>query len=152
MEKFIGKLKEVPEKGGAYIEIPFNVEEVLGGKRVKVKATFDGVEYRGSIVRMGTECHIIGVTKEIRSKMNKDIGDDIVVTIEKDEDERVIKLPKDIEEKIKSYSEVYDFWNSLSFSNKKKYSNWIESAKKEETRKKRIESTFEMLKNKEKLR
>ena len=30
-------------KGGAFITIPFDVEEAFGSKRPKIKATFDGV-------------------------------------------------------------------------------------------------------------
>ncbi len=138
-------------KGGAYIEIPFNVEEIFGAKRVKVKATFDGVPYRGSIVKMGTECHIIGVTKDIRKKINKDIGDYVKVTVEKDEEERKINLPEDFKIRIEESNEVYDFWNSLSYSNQKKYVDYIDSAKKEETRKKRVEDSINKLINKEKL-
>ncbi len=138
-------------KGGAYIEIPFNVEEIFGAKRVKVKATFDGVPYRGSIVKMGTECHIIGVTKDIRKKINKDIGDYVKVIVEKDEEERKINLPEDFKIRIEESNEVYDFWNSLSYSNQKKYVDYIDSAKKEETRKKRVEDSINKLINKEKL-
>lgn len=151
MEKFKGQLKEAMGKGGAYIEIPFNVEEVFGAKRVKVKATFDDIPYRGSIVRMGTECHIIGVTKDIRKKINKDIGDYVEVTVEKDDEDRVIEIPKDFKIRIEEFNEIYDFWNSLSYSNQKKYVSHIESAKKEETRKKRIGDAINKLINKEKL-
>ncbi|WP_346928996.1 YdeI/OmpD-associated family protein [Clostridium sp.] len=151
MEKFKGQLKEAMGKGGAYIEIPFNVEEVFGAKRVKVKATFDGVPYRGSIVRMGTECHIIGVTKDIRKRINKDVGDYVEVIVEKDDEERKIDLPEDFKIRIEESKEIYDFWNSLSYSNQKKYVDYIDSAKKEETRKKRIEDSINKLINKEKL-
>ncbi|MEW8995005.1 DUF1905 domain-containing protein [Clostridium sp.] len=151
MEKFKGQLKEAMGKGGAYIEIPFNVEEIFGAKRVKVKATFDGVPYRGSIVRMGTECHIIGVTKDIRKRINKDVGDYVEVIVEKDDEERKIDLPEDFKIRIEESKEIYDFWNSLSYSNQKKYVDYIDSAKKEETRKKRIEDSINKLINKEKL-
>ncbi|WP_346916163.1 YdeI/OmpD-associated family protein [Clostridium sp.] len=151
MEKFEGQLKEAIGKGGAYIEIPFNVEETFGAKRVKVKATFDGVPYRGSIVRMGTECHIIGVTKDIRKMINKDVGDYVEVIVEKDNEERKINLPEDFKIRIEESKEIYDFWNSLSYSNQKKYVDYIDSAKKEETRKKRIEDSINKLINKEKL-
>jgi hypothetical protein len=67
---------------GAYIEIPFDVKEIFGKGRVPVIATFDGVEYRGSIVRMGTPCHIIGIRKDIRKQISKQAGDTISVTIQ----------------------------------------------------------------------
>ena len=44
MKKFNAEIKKIEGKDGAYIEIPFDVEEVYGAKRVKVKATFDVVE------------------------------------------------------------------------------------------------------------
>lgn len=151
MKKFTAKLKSAENKGGAYIEIPFNVEEVYGSKRVKVKATFDGYEYRGSLMRMGTECHIIGVTKAIRESINKNIGDDILITIEKDDEERIVEIPNDLDNKLNENVFAKEFWESLSFSNKKKFVQWITSAKKLETRENRILATVEKLNNKEKL-
>lgn len=150
-QKFNAIIKEVKDKGGAYIEIPFNVEEVFRAKRVKVKATFDGELYRGSVVRMGTECHIIGITKAIRDKINKGIGDEVLVTMEKDNEERIIVVPLDLQLKLEDNVEANNYWNKLSYSNKKKYVNWIESAKKQETRNKRLEASIEKLMNEEKM-
>lgn len=79
--EFEAEIKKVPNMDAAYIEIPFDVKAKFGKGRVPVIATFDGVEYIGSIVRMGTPCHIIGIRKEIRAKINKQAGDIIKVTI-----------------------------------------------------------------------
>ncbi len=79
--EFEAEIKKVPDVDGAYIEIPFDVKKTFGKGRVKVCATFDGVEYIGSIVRMGTPCHIIGIKKDIRKAINKQPGDIIKVTI-----------------------------------------------------------------------
>ena len=152
MKKFNAEIKKIEGKDGAYIEIPFDVEEVYGAKRVKVKATFDGVEYRGSIVKMGLPCYIIGITKEIRKKIEKEPGDIIEVTIEKDEEDRVVEIPTDFKERIELDNNIKEFWNTLSFSIQKKYVTWITSAKKEETRNKRIDTAIEKLKNKEKIK
>ena len=56
-----------------YIEFPFSVEEVFGTRRmVKVKALFDGkTEYRGVMSNMGTGCHILILTQEVRRKLEK---------------------------------------------------------------------------------
>ena len=69
--RFEAVLKKVPDIDGAYVEIPFDVRKEFGKGRVKVSATFDGVPYEGSLVRMGTPCHIIGVRKEIRAVLQK---------------------------------------------------------------------------------
>lgn len=73
---------KVPDMDAAYVEIPFDVRAVFGKGRVAVDATFDGVPYRGSLVKMGTECHIIGIRKEIRRQIGKQAGDTIRVTIQ----------------------------------------------------------------------
>jgi len=79
--EFAAEIKKNPDMDAAYIEIPFDVKIEFGKGRVPVIATFDGVEYMGSIVKMGTHCHIIGVRKDIRAKINKQAGDIVRVTI-----------------------------------------------------------------------
>jgi Domain of unknown function (DUF1905). len=79
--EFDAEIKKVPDIDGAYVEIPFDVKAEFGKGRVPVFATFDGEPYEGSLVRMKTPCHIIGIRKEIRSKIGKQPGDMIRVTL-----------------------------------------------------------------------
>jgi len=78
---FDAVIQKVPDIDGAYVEVPFDVREVFGRGRVKVHATFDGVAYDGSLVRMGTPCHILGLRKDIRAKIGKQPGDAVHVTV-----------------------------------------------------------------------
>lgn len=84
---FDAVLKKVPDIDGAYVEIPFDVRAEFGKGRVAVRATFDGVQYVGSVVKMGTPCHIIGVRKDIRQAIGKKPGDTVAVTIQEREKE-----------------------------------------------------------------
>jgi len=59
---------------GAYVTVPFDAEAVWGKKRVPVRATIDGIAYRGSLVRMGGRRHVLGVVKEIRSALARTKG------------------------------------------------------------------------------
>ncbi|SHI66401.1 DUF1905 domain-containing protein [Parasporobacterium paucivorans] len=79
--EFEAEIKKVPDMDGAYIEIPFDVKAEFGKGRVPVRATFDGEPYTGSLVKMKTPCHIIGIRKEIRAKIGKHPGDVVKVTI-----------------------------------------------------------------------
>ena len=80
-------LRVTPE-GGAYVIFPWNIREVFGKGRVKVRALFDGEPYEGSIVNMGLKnpdgsvCYMIGVLKSIRQALGKEDGDMIHVMIE----------------------------------------------------------------------
>ena len=80
--EFKAEIKKVPDIDGAYIEIPFDVKAEFGKGRVAVNATFDGEPYQGSLVKMKTPCHIIGIRKEIRMKIGKQPGDMVYVTIQ----------------------------------------------------------------------
>ena len=72
---------KVPDIDGAYVEFPYDVRALFGAGRVKVHATFDSVPYDGSLVRMGTPGHILGVRKDIRKKIMKQPGDSVHVII-----------------------------------------------------------------------
>jgi hypothetical protein len=56
-----------------------------------------------------------------------------------------VKLPEDLDNALKKNKKQSDFFNSLSFTNKKEYVEWIVTAKREETRKERITGTIERL-------
>jgi len=83
--RFEAEIKKVPDIDGAYIEFPFDVKEEFGKGRVKVSATFDGELYDGSLVKMKTPGHIIGIRKEIRKIIGKQAGDIIKVTVKERE-------------------------------------------------------------------
>lgn len=83
--EFDAEVKKVDGIDGAYVEFPYDVREEFGKGRVKVHAIFDGEPYDGSVVRMGTPCHIIGLRKDIRAKIGKQPGDTVHVTIKERE-------------------------------------------------------------------
>ena len=80
-------VRELPEKGGAYVVFPWNIREEFGKGRVKVHATFDGIPYDGSIVNMGVKnedgsvCYILGMLKAIRAQLGKGDGDTVHMVI-----------------------------------------------------------------------
>lgn len=65
----------------AFVEVPYDIKEIFGKGRLLVNASFDGVPYSGQVVKMGTLCYIIGITKEVRKQINKSFGDIVDVVI-----------------------------------------------------------------------
>ena len=86
--KYESLIYKAGETGGAYVVFPYDIRKEFGRGRVKVHATFDGEPYDGSIVNMGVRnpdgsiCYIIGLRKDIRSRIGKQPGDKVLVTIE----------------------------------------------------------------------
>jgi hypothetical protein len=135
---------------GYHCEVPFDVEKTFGKKRVKIKALIDDIEYRGLLTPM---CGIYRVmlNKTVRDKIGKVPGDTVHIRVEEDKEERKVIVPDDLRDAM-AIGEVESFFDNLSFTHQKEYVQWILDAKKEETRKNRIEKAIEMMKNKIKSR
>jgi hypothetical protein len=131
--------------GGAFVSIPFDVERVFGKMRVPVKVTIDGEPYRGSLVRMGGPFHMLLVLKHIREKIGKGPGDAVDVVVEEDLEPRAVAVPKDLKRALESQPKALLFFRGLSYTGRKEYVRWIESAKREETRASRVAKAIGML-------
>jgi hypothetical protein len=62
-----------------------------------------------------------------------------------DFEKRLIALPIELDKLFGAHEEAREFFVSLSILNQKEYLSWIQGAKKEETKQKRLESTLEKL-------
>ena len=62
-----------------------------------------------------------------------------------DFEKRLIALPIELDKLFGAHEEAREFFISLSILNQKEYLSWIQGAKKEETKQKRLESTVEKL-------
>ena len=139
MESFDATIVEA-KGGGAYVEVPSDVLAALGGKgRIPVRATFDGLDYRGSVVTMGgVRC--IGVLKEIRTRLGKGPGESIAVTLTPDSEERTVEVPADLRSALDEAGASTAF-ATLSYSHQREYVEWIDEAKRPATRERRIAQT-----------
>lgn len=143
-QTFTATIEDAGSSGGAYVTIPFDLEEVFGKKRMKARVTFDGELYRGTIGRYGGTYMVI-VRKDIREAIGKEPGDEVEVTIEEDTEPRVVEVPADVKAALAAEPEAEAFFDDLSFTHKKEYVQWVEEAKREETRERRIGKMIEML-------
>ena len=82
LHQFTAVILQKENMDAAYVEVPIDIKEVYGKGRLLVHATFDGEPYDGQVVKMGTPGYIIGVRKDIRKKIGKTFGDEIIVTLE----------------------------------------------------------------------
>jgi hypothetical protein len=141
---FAAKIEPGPG-GGAFVTFPYDVEKEFGVKgRVSVKATFEGVAYTGSLMQCGGQQHVLGILKAIREQTGKRLGDTVRVQLWRDESERTVEVPSDLGSLMKKHG-VREFFDSLSFTNRKEYCRWITVAKKEETRAARLTKSIDMM-------
>lgn len=76
-----------------------------------------------------------------KSEKGKDVNTDKYI----DKEKRIISPPEDLQAELKKNKKAADLFNSLAFTHKKEYVQWILDSKKEETRSKRVKGTVEML-------
>jgi len=132
------------DRGGAFVVVPAAVVDALGrGGRIPVRATFDGVEYRGSIASMGGE-KVLGVLKAIRDQLGKGPGDDVTVTLVRDEAPRTVRVPDDLRAALDAAGRRAAF-DALPYSHQREYVEWIAEAKRADTRARRVAKTVDGL-------
>lgn len=135
------------EMNAAFVEFPFSVEKLFNKKgQVKIKAIFDGkVEYRGSLAKMKSDCHILGLTQEIRKELGKSFGDEVFVSLKEDKEERTVSVAEDIALIFSGNPTAKNLFDKMSYTHRKEYIRWIEETKKPETRERRKVKMIEMI-------
>ncbi len=147
--RFTGKITDAGG-GGAFVNFPQNVEEVFGMKgRVPVNVIFNKkVKYKGSLVKMGTEFHMLIVLKSIREQLGLEFGDNIDVELELDTSKRKITIPAYLKKVFEANPETKEKFDKLAYSHQKEFVTWISGAKKRETRDTRVEKFLTMMSKK----
>jgi hypothetical protein len=132
--------------GGAYVLFPYDTKKEFGTQgQIRVKASFDGVPYSGSLIKYGHPQHMLPVMKNIRGQIGKQVGDAVNVVLERDETVRTVEVPIRFAKLLKKEG-LLPVFEKLSFTHRKEYCRWITEAKKEETRANRLTKAVVMLK------
>lgn len=145
--KYEAEIKKHANLNATYVEFPFDTVTLFGKKgQVKVKALFDGrVEYRGSLAKMGLGCHWLGITQEKRKELGKSFGDQVTVEIWEDKEVREVQIPEDVAVVFEENKDAKELFDKMSYTHRKEYINWINEAKKPETRETRKIKMIEMI-------
>jgi uncharacterized protein YdeI (YjbR/CyaY-like superfamily) len=88
--------------------------------------------------------HVIGVLKAIRESLGKAVGDEVTVTLTRDDAERTVDVPDDLRDALAAAG-LANAFVALSYSHQREYVRWIDDAKRAGTRAKRIADTVERL-------
>ena len=143
VQEFRAVIQDAGSNGGTYVIVPFDVEQVFGVKRLKVLATIDGVPYRGSVVRMGGPEHMLLILKEIRRQIGKGPGDEVTITLQQDIEPRRVELAEDVAAALAAQPGATEAFAQLAYTHQREYVQWIEEAKRADTRARRIAQMVE---------
>ena len=142
------RFSAVIEQGGKTatgIQVPEEVVTGLGSsKKPAVRVTLRGYTYRTTVEVMGGR-FLIPVSAEIRESAAVAGGDQVDVEIELDTEPREVSLPPDLTRSLEGDAKARQFFDGLSYSNKRRIVLSIDGAKTPETRQRRIEKAVSAL-------
>jgi hypothetical protein len=129
-----------------FITAPFSVEQEFGTRaQVKVKGTVNGVPFRSSLMPYGNGTHYMAINQALREAAGISAGDEADFTLELDTEARVVEVPEDVNAALQENAAAGESFERMSYSHRKEYVEWINSAKKPETRTSRIAKAMVML-------
>jgi len=144
MVRFTATIKKFGSKGEktgwTYVEVPVDIAQELkpdNKKEFKVKGKLDKyVIKRISLIPMGGGIFIMALNADMRKAICKKEGAMLEVQLTEDKSDFVFNA--DFIECLKDEPPAYTFFQSLTGSHQRYFSKWIDSAKTDATKAKRI--------------
>jgi Bacteriocin-protection, YdeI or OmpD-Associated/Domain of unknown function (DUF1905) len=127
------------------LEVPREVVEALsGGARPPVTITVNGHSWKSRVAIMRGR-HLLGLSNANRKAAGVAIGDEVEAELELDAEPRVVVEPPDFAQPLDANPVARAAYDRLAYTHKREHVRAIESAKKPETRVRRIEKAIAML-------
>ena len=140
-KRFTVELERVG-KTATMFRVPFDLEEAFGRARPPVQVTIRGHTWRTTPGVYGGVGHIV-VNRDVKRATGVDAPDRVQVEMALDTEPRTVQVPADLRSALAGDSEAKAAFAKLSYTHRREYVEWIEEAKRPETRARRIAGTVE---------
>jgi hypothetical protein len=127
------------------VELPFDAKERYGKARAPVRGRVNGVEFRTTIA-VYSGVSLVGFNKGLRDQAGIEIGDEVSVELERDDEPREVDAPPVLAHALAGDPAAAAAFDALSYTHRREYAEWIAQAKRDETRERRATKALEMLK------
>lgn len=142
-----------PKGAWTFLPIPFDVEQKFGSRaRVAVAGTINNHPFRNALMPEGDGTHSMMVSKALQAGAQASAGDMVAVVMDIDRAERKVEIQEEFRMALERAPAAREFFEQLSYSRKKEFTDWIADAKRPETKAARVGKSIEHLLKKEKLR
>ena len=126
-------------KTAAGVVIPDEFLAALGSSRhPRVRVTVRGHTFRSSIASMAGR-FMLPMSVDVRRNAGVAPGDEVDLEIELDTEPRQVDVPADLAEALATDGAARERFETLSYSNQRRVVMPVESARTEETRRRRVE-------------
>ena len=107
-----------------------------------MQGTVNGYPFRGRIAKYGGT-YLLGFKRELREAADIEEGDVLDLDLELDTEPREVEVPTDLEAAFDEKTRTA--FERMSYTHRKEYADWIEEAKRPETRKRRVAKAVELI-------
>jgi hypothetical protein len=128
------------QKTATMFRVPFPLEGAFGRKRPPVKVTIRGHTWRTTPGVYGGVGHVV-VNRAVKAATGVDAGDRVRVRMELDSEPRTVRVPRDLAVALSGDPAAEKAFDAMSFTHRREYVEWVEEAKRSETRARRIAET-----------
>ena len=140
-KRFSVELERV-QKTATMFRVPFDLEEAFGRARSPVKVTIRGHTWRTTPGVYDGVGYVV-VNRAVKAATGVDAPERVQVAMELDTEPRAIVVPRDLRKALTAAPDAGDAFARLSYSHQREYVQWVDEAKRPETRERRIHGTVE---------
>jgi hypothetical protein len=115
-----------------------------GAKRFPVVVRLNGYVWRTTVTRMRGE-FLLGLNRAVRSAARVEAGDTIEVELALDTEPRDVVVPSALAQALAGDAAANAAFQTLAYTHRKEYARWIEEAKRDDTRQRRVTRALQML-------
>ena len=141
VKRFTVELERVG-KTATMFRVPFDLKEAFGRARPPVRVTIRNHTWRttpGVYDGVG----MIVVNRKVKAATGVDAPDRVRIAMEPDTKPRTVSVPADLRAALSEVPAANDAFAGMSFTHRREYVDWVEDAKRPETRSRRVAATVE---------
>ena len=132
------------EGSGTFIEVPLDVPAVFGRVRAPVRVTVGGHTWRSTVMRYGDR-YLLPLARANREAAGVAAGDTVAVVLASDDEPRTVEVPDDLASALDAAPGARVAFDGCSFSHRREWVEWVEEAKRAETRSRRARGVVEQV-------
>jgi hypothetical protein len=110
-----------------------------------VEGTINGFAFRATLEPDGQKSHWLRVDRKMREAAGAEAGDVVMMEIAPSEDEPEPRVPADLRKALAAAPKARALWSDITPIARRDWIQWITSAKRPETRARRVDNACSML-------
>ncbi len=140
-KRFTVELERVG-KTATMFRVPFDLKEAFGRARPPVAVTIRGHTWRTTPGVYDGVGHIV-VNRSVKAATGVDAGDRVQIEMELDTKPRTVRVPADLRAALAADPVAKKAFADMSYTHRREYVEWVEEAKRPDTRARRVAGTVE---------